>query len=325
MASISPSRRSRPPPAAIPNANGSSPMPIASSPTPTARFSLVLSITGRMNAAEFRRVLRDDGRLLVALPAPDDLIELRRETARPRPCAQHLETFAPEFQAHGPSPGHHRRRSGRRRRRRRPALHLSPPAKHSPWRRCASPSAWICCCFVPRNNMKVHAGPHKTRQHLAARPASRRRSPSSRPYSIPSRWPARTSPSHTAGLTTEQIWATPHGFGSVGFHLRHIAGSTARLMTYVTGAQLSPAEIWRPRPKRNPEQRVKCCSPPSTLHLKKPNPPPATWTPRRLTDPRTVGRKQLPTTVIGLLVHTAEHTQRHVGQAISAAKWARHL
>lgn len=40
-------------------------------------FSIVLSITARMNAAEFRRVLRRDGRLLVALPAPDDLVELR--------------------------------------------------------------------------------------------------------------------------------------------------------------------------------------------------------------------------------------------------------
>lgn len=40
-------------------------------------FSTVLSITARMNAPEFRRVLRDDGRLLVALPAPDDLVELR--------------------------------------------------------------------------------------------------------------------------------------------------------------------------------------------------------------------------------------------------------
>ena len=40
-------------------------------------FSLVLSITGRLNTAEFRRVLRPGGRLLVAVPAPDDLIELR--------------------------------------------------------------------------------------------------------------------------------------------------------------------------------------------------------------------------------------------------------
>jgi 23S rRNA (guanine745-N1)-methyltransferase len=40
-------------------------------------FSVVVSITGRMNPAEFRRILRDDGRLLVAVAAPDDLIELR--------------------------------------------------------------------------------------------------------------------------------------------------------------------------------------------------------------------------------------------------------
>jgi 23S rRNA (guanine745-N1)-methyltransferase len=40
-------------------------------------FSFVMSITARMNASEFRRVLRDDGRLLIGLPSPDDLIELR--------------------------------------------------------------------------------------------------------------------------------------------------------------------------------------------------------------------------------------------------------
>jgi hypothetical protein len=45
--------------------------------------------------------------------------------------------------------------------------------------------------------------------------------------------------------------------------------------------------------------------------------------PSTLAEPRAVGRKMLPTTVIGLLTHIAEHTQRHVGQAISAAKWSR--
>jgi 23S rRNA (guanine745-N1)-methyltransferase len=58
-------------------------------------FSIVLSITARMNAGEFRRVLRDDGRLLVALPAPDDLIELRG-AGRDR-AARTVETFAAEF------------------------------------------------------------------------------------------------------------------------------------------------------------------------------------------------------------------------------------
>ena len=58
-------------------------------------FSIVLSITARMNAGEFRRVLRDDGRLLVALPAPDDLIELRG-AGRDR-VARTVETFAHDF------------------------------------------------------------------------------------------------------------------------------------------------------------------------------------------------------------------------------------
>lgn len=44
--------------------------------------------------------------------------------------------------------------------------------------------------------------------------------------------------------------------------------------------------------------------------------------PATLVEPRRVGRKGLPTTVIGLLTHIAEHTQRHVGQAISACKWS---
>ena len=55
-------------------------------------FSVVLSITARMNAGEFRRVLRDDGRLLVALPAPEDLTELRG-AGRDR-VARTVETFA---------------------------------------------------------------------------------------------------------------------------------------------------------------------------------------------------------------------------------------
>ncbi len=45
--------------------------------------------------------------------------------------------------------------------------------------------------------------------------------------------------------------------------------------------------------------------------------------PGSLAEPRSIGRKRLPTTVAGLLTHIAEHTQRHVGQAISAAKLAK--
>lgn len=58
-------------------------------------FSLVLSVTGRMNPGEFRRVLRDDGRLLVALAAPDDLVELRGRT-RDR-VERTIQKFQPDF------------------------------------------------------------------------------------------------------------------------------------------------------------------------------------------------------------------------------------
>jgi len=64
-------------------------------PYADASFSVVLSITARMNAGEFRRVLREDGRLLVALPAPDDFIELRG-AGRDR-VDRTLETFAQGF------------------------------------------------------------------------------------------------------------------------------------------------------------------------------------------------------------------------------------
>jgi 23S rRNA (guanine745-N1)-methyltransferase len=60
-----------------------------------ASFSAVLSVTARMNSAEFRRVLRPEGRLIVALPAPDDLVELRG-AGRDR-TAHAVETFAPDF------------------------------------------------------------------------------------------------------------------------------------------------------------------------------------------------------------------------------------
>ena len=58
-------------------------------------FSAILSITARMNSPEFRRVIKDDGRLLIAIPSPDDLMEFRG-TGHDR-AARTIETFAKEF------------------------------------------------------------------------------------------------------------------------------------------------------------------------------------------------------------------------------------
>ena len=70
-------------------------------PLAAQSFSAIMSITARMNTDEFRRVLRDDGRLLVAIPAPDDLIELRG-AGRDR-VDRTVETFAAGFELVGRS------------------------------------------------------------------------------------------------------------------------------------------------------------------------------------------------------------------------------
>jgi len=128
---------------------------------------------------------------------------------------------------------------------------------------------------------------------------------------------------YTEGLSVEQIWATPHGFGAVGFHMRHIAGSVERLMTYVQGRSLSNAQLGDIERQHEPGATrgqllagLRASFQNASTVVKGLNP-------ARLTENREVGRQRLPTTVIGLLTHIAEHTQRHVGQAISAAKLAR--
>jgi uncharacterized damage-inducible protein DinB len=127
---------------------------------------------------------------------------------------------------------------------------------------------------------------------------------------------------YTAGLTTDQIWATPHGFGSVGFHLRHIARSTDRLMTYVSGGQLSSDQMAALKAEKEPGSTREELLTAIDQAFASAEAIARSLDPARLADPRGVGRKQLPTTVIGLLIHIAEHTQRHVGQAIGAAKLA---
>ena len=128
---------------------------------------------------------------------------------------------------------------------------------------------------------------------------------------------------HTEGLTLEQIWAKPHGFGSVGFNLRHIAGSTDRLMTYLEGGQLAEAQLDFLNHEHDPGATRDQLLTAIEAVFARAESIVRSLDVNRLSDPREIGRKRLPTTVIGLLTHIAEHTQRHVGQAISAAKLAR--
>jgi uncharacterized damage-inducible protein DinB len=125
------------------------------------------------------------------------------------------------------------------------------------------------------------------------------------------------------GLTTEQIWATPYGFGSVGFHIRHIGGSTDRLITYMRGEQLSPEQLDFLKSEKNSGASREELFQEMDEFFQKAEVAVRALDPATLGDRREIGRKKLPSTVNGLLVHTAEHIQRHIGQAISAAKLAR--
>ena len=126
----------------------------------------------------------------------------------------------------------------------------------------------------------------------------------------------------THALTTEQLWAAPHGFASVGFHIRHIAGSTERLTTYLEARELTPTQLLALEAESQPGTATR-----DELlilldaSLRYAESVVRGIDPAALTEPRYVGRKKMPSTVIGLLTHIAEHTQRHVGQAITTARW----
>jgi uncharacterized damage-inducible protein DinB len=128
---------------------------------------------------------------------------------------------------------------------------------------------------------------------------------------------------YTEGLSAGQLWAKPHGFGSVGFHLRHIAGSTDRLMTYLQGEQLSEAQMDFLRHEHDAGASREELLAAMDAVFRHAEDVVRAVDPGQLREARGIGRKMLPTTVAGLLTHIAEHTQRHVGQAISAAKLAR--
>jgi hypothetical protein len=128
---------------------------------------------------------------------------------------------------------------------------------------------------------------------------------------------------HTEGLTTAQLWTRPHGFGPVGFHLCHIAGSVERLVTYLQGRQLDERQMAAIRTEMDSGTGREELLANLDRALSAAEAVIRGIDAAILAEPRAVGRKRLPTTVIGLLTHIAEHTQRHVGQAISAAKLAR--
>lgn len=127
-------------------------------------------------------------------------------------------------------------------------------------------------------------------------------------------------------LPTDALWQRPGGAASVGFHLKHIAGSIDRLLTYARGDLLDErqravlaAEQDAGEPPADAASLVRAAQDAigralDVLRRTRPG---------ELLEPRGVGRARLPTTVLGLLFHVAEHTQRHTGQVITTSKIVR--
>jgi hypothetical protein len=124
----------------------------------------------------------------------------------------------------------------------------------------------------------------------------------------------------TADLTTEEMWARPMSLGPIGFHLRHIGGSADRLTTYLEGKQLSDEQLAElPREMEPGASRAELLEK-LERHLLRCEAVVGALDPRIWYDPREVGRKRMPSTVGGLVTHIAEHSQRHVGEAIVTTK-----
>jgi len=120
------------------------------------------------------------------------------------------------------------------------------------------------------------------------------------------------------GLTDEEVNARPFGVAPVAFHLRHIARSLDRLLTYAEGGKLSEEQLAALRSELLPGATVVEVLEEFRVGLES-----AAERVLRLEGfeaVRGVGREMLPSTVGGLMVHCAEHTQRHVGQMVTTVQ-----
>lgn len=121
-------------------------------------------------------------------------------------------------------------------------------------------------------------------------------------------------------LTDAELNSQPHGLSSVAFQLRHIARSIDRLLTYAEGNVLSAEQLEALKQESQLDATSQSVFDELSTTLARGTERIHTLARSDLEQPRSVGKKGLPTTLGGLLVHVADHTQRHVGQAITTAK-----
>ncbi len=127
----------------------------------------------------------------------------------------------------------------------------------------------------------------------------------------------------TAGMHPDDLWAEPGGAASVGFHLAHLAGATDRLFTYARGERLTDAQkrhLGAEHPEPSARQSLQRLLSGWRGGVDAAMRQLSQTSESSLLEPRFVGRAQLPSTVLGLLFHAAEHASRHTGQVVTTCK-----
>jgi uncharacterized damage-inducible protein DinB len=122
-------------------------------------------------------------------------------------------------------------------------------------------------------------------------------------------------------LSDEEFNARPAGLAPVAFHLRHIGRSLDRLLTYAEGNQLSGEQVAELKTELDPGATRHELFAELTVAFTKSVARVRAIDAEHLEQRRAVGKKELPATVAGLLVHVADHTQRHTGQAVTTSKF----
>lgn len=125
---------------------------------------------------------------------------------------------------------------------------------------------------------------------------------------------------HCGSLSDAALNARPADVAPIAFHLRHIVRTLDRLLTYAEGQQLNAEQLAKLKAELDPGAtrddvfaEFHSGLDAAVVRLRK-------FAAADLEQSRAVGRKALPTSVGGLLVHCADHTQRHTGQAVTTAK-----
>jgi len=127
----------------------------------------------------------------------------------------------------------------------------------------------------------------------------------------------------TSQIPPGHVWLRPGGAASIGFHVRHLGAALDRLFTYARGERLSDVQKEAFRAEEEPGDPPAALADlvnAATAQIDRALDQLRRMSDNQLLEHRGVGRAQLPSNVLGLLFHAAEHSTRHTGQLITTAK-----